>query len=37
VLRERLGIAERRAHQEEARLRQREERDLPRDAASFFD
>ena len=33
VLLERLGIAERCAHQEEARVRQREQRDLPRHAA----
>ena len=33
VLLERLGIAERRAHEEKARVRQREQRDLPGDAA----
>ena len=33
ALLERLGVAERRAHQQEARIREREERDLPRHAA----
>ncbi len=33
VVREERRVAERRAHQEKARLREREERDLPRDAA----